>query len=76
MARTPTTEFELTAERWGWAITLIVCLPIGYAAWLLGSEQPVVAFLLGYSILVLVVVQAIRWYTLPEQRRPNRERAG
>lgn len=70
-----TAEFEEAAERAAWCIVVLVSLPIGYAAWLLHADRPVVTFTLCFVILTLVAVQSIRWIFLPyrSQARPNRE---
>lgn len=70
-----TTEFDLAAERWAWVFTVLVSLPVGYAAWLLAEPQPLVAFMLGFVVVALNVMQGARWYCLPDRHgvRPNRE---
>ncbi len=70
-------EFDLAAERGGWAYVFLISLPIGYAAWLLAPVQPVVTFMLVFVIVSLYVMQGIRWFCLPDRHgiRPNREYA-
>lgn len=71
----PSAEFEKAAEQGAWAVTVLVSLPIAYAAWLLAPVQPVVTFMLLFSVATLYLVQTIRWFCLPDRHgiRPNRE---